>query len=344
MKSIYGLDLKDLEEYFISIGEKKFRAKQLFDWLFVKRINDFDKITNISNDVLSVINKDYTFDLLTIKDKQVSNDGTIKYLFELEDGNLVESVLMRYSYGNSVCVSSQVGCNMGCQFCASGQLKKKRDLSAGEMVLQILTIQNDLDQDEDRISHVVVMGIGEPFDNYDNVMKFVRIINNPFGLAIGARHITISTCGLIDGINKYANEDLQINLAISLHSAIDKKRSSLMPVNKSNDLTSLKRAIKDYIKKTNRRVTFEYIMLKGVNTSKEDAEALIKFVRGINAYVNLIPYNDVSNLEFESISRDECFPFYQILKEANVNVTIRREFGSDIDAACGQLRSKRIKR
>ncbi|MEG0277611.1 MAG: 23S rRNA (adenine(2503)-C(2))-methyltransferase RlmN, partial [Coprobacillus sp.] len=195
MKSIYGLDLKDLEEYFISIGEKKFRAKQLFDWLFVKRINDFDKITNISNDVLSVINKDYTFDLLTIKDKQVSNDGTIKYLFELEDGNLVESVLMRYSYGNSVCVSSQVGCNMGCQFCASGQLKKKRDLSAGEMVLQILTIQNDLDQDEDRISHVVVMGIGEPFDNYDNVMKFVRIINNPFGLAIGARHITISTCG-----------------------------------------------------------------------------------------------------------------------------------------------------
>ncbi|MDF9867078.1 23S rRNA (adenine2503-C2)-methyltransferase [Bacilli bacterium PM5-3] len=341
MKNIYDLDLCDFEKYFESINEKKYRAKQLFEWIYQKRINDFSKISNMSKSLIDKVSSDFIFDVISLKEKQESADGTIKYLFELNDGNLVETVQMKYDYGNSVCVSSQVGCNMSCRFCASGQLTKKRDLTSGEMVAQIVYIQQELDLLEDRVSHIVVMGIGEPFDNYDNVMQFVRIVNNPHSLAIGARHITISTCGLIEGIKKYQEENLQTNLAISLHSAIDSTRSSLMPVNKSNDLKNLKQAIKNYIKKTNRRVTFEYIVLKGVNDSKKDAKALADYLKGLNAYINLIPYNDVANTGYKSISRDECYKFYSYLKEHNVNVTIRKEFGSDIDAACGQLRSKR---
>lgn len=343
MKNIYSLDLSDLEEYFLSINEKKYRAKQLFEWLYVQRIAEYNKISNMSQSLLEKISHDYTFDVVKLQEKQVSKDGTIKYLFELYDGNLVETVLMRYEYGNSVCVSSQIGCNMACGFCASGQLKKQRDLSAGEIVAQVIAVQQDLDLSEERVSHIVVMGIGEPFDNYDNVMKFIRIINNPFGLAIGARHITVSTCGLIEGIEKYQEENLQTNLAISLHSAIDSTRNSIMPVNRGNDLASLRKAIAQYIRKTNRRVTLEYIVLKGVNDSKSDAQALAKFVKGINAYVNIIPYNSVKDSGFKKISRDECFKFYTYLKDDNVNVTIRKEFGNDIDAACGQLRSKRLK-
>ena len=341
MRNIYDLDLSNFEEYFLSIDEKKYRAKQLFEWIYQKRISSFTEITNMSKSLLDKLEKEFTFDIVLVKEKQESKDGTIKYLLELNDGNLIETVLMRYEYGNSVCVSSQVGCNMACSFCASGQLSKKRDLTSGEMVAQIIHIQRELDVSEDRVSHVVVMGIGEPFDNYDNVMQFIRIINNPFSLAIGARHITISTCGLISGIQKYQDENLQTNLAISLHSAVDSLRSRLMPINKANNLQELKQAVRNYIKKTNRRVTFEYIVLKGVNDSKKDAKALADYLKGINAYVNLIPFNDVENTEFQSISRDECYKFYSYLKECGVNVTIRKEFGSDIDAACGQLRSKR---
>lgn len=321
--------------------KKKFRAKQLFEWLYIKRVFEYDKMSNLSKEMIAKLKETMPITRLKVREKQVSNDGTIKYLFELEDENLVETVLMRYDYGNSVCVSSQVGCNMSCSFCASGQLSKKRDLEIHEMVLQIMMIQADLDESEERVSHVVVMGIGEPFDNYDNVMKFIRIINNPHGLAIGARHITISTCGLVEEIKRFQEEDLQINLAISLHSAIDSKRTKLMPVNKVYNLASLRKAIKEYIKKTNRRVTFEYIILKGVNDTKEDALAVKNYLRGVNAYINLIPYNSVSDTNFQSITRDDCFSFYDKLKQYGINVTIRKEFGRDIDAACGQLRSKR---
>ena len=341
MKNIYDVTLNEFEQFFSEMNEKKYRAKQLFEWLYQKRITSFAKITNMAKPLLDALASTYTFAVLGLKEKQVSKDGTIKYLFELNDGNLVETVLMRYDYGNSVCISSQVGCNMGCRFCASGQLPKKRNLTCGEMVAQVVLIQKDLDEEDDRVSHVVVMGIGEPFDNYDNVMQFVRIINNPLALAIGARHITISTCGLIEGIKKYQEENLQTNLAISLHSAIDSLRSSLMPINKSNNLKELKLALKSYIRKTNRRITFEYIVLKGINDHKKDAQALAEYLKGLNAYVNLIPFNDVENTSYQSITRDECYKFYSYLKELNVNVTIRKEFGSDIEAACGQLRSKR---
>ena len=340
MNNIYDLDLIDLEQYFLDHNEKKYRAKQLFEWLYLKRISDFSQASNLSKKQLEQLKNDFVFDGLRIKEKQESKDGTIKYLFELYDGNLIETVLMKYDYGNSICVSSQVGCNMSCRFCASGQLTKQRDLSAGEMVAQIIMIQKDLDSLQERVSHLVVMGIGEPFDNYDNVMKFVKIVNNPHGLAIGARHITISTCGLIAGINRYQEENLQTNLAISLHSAADEQRSWLMPINKSNNLAELKKALQKYYKKTKRRITFEYIVLKGVNDSQKDAKKLADYCKGLNVYVNLIPYNQIGETEFKKISRQDCFRFYDYLKKLGVNVTIRKEFGSDIDAACGQLRSR----
>lgn len=341
MKNIFEYNLNDLEQFFVENNEKKYRAKQLFEWLYNKKVNDYDEMSNLGKDLITWLKKELPNDLLKIKEKQVSKDGTIKYLFELADGNLVETVLMRYDYGNSVCVSSQVGCNMSCAFCASGQLSKVRNLTTHEMVLQVMMIQQELSQNDERVSHVVVMGIGEPFDNYDNVLKFIRIINNPYGLAIGARHITISTCGLIDGIKKFQEEELQVNLAVSLHSAIDSKRSQIMPVNKVYDLDALRRVLKEYIAITSRRVTFEYIVLKGVNDTKDDVLALKNYLKGVNAYLNLIPYNSVEDSEFKNISRDECFNFYDMLKQYNINVTIRREFGRDIDAACGQLRSKR---
>ncbi|WP_423362890.1 23S rRNA (adenine(2503)-C(2))-methyltransferase RlmN [Mycoplasma sp. P36-A1] len=343
MKYIYDLNLEDLEEYFLQINEKKYRAKQVYEWLYVKRVDSFEKMSNLSKNIIAQLNESFYFDELILHTKQESLDGTIKYLFKLKDGNYIETVLMRYNYGNSVCVSSQIGCNMGCAFCASGQLKKVKDLTSGQITAQVMLVQKDIEINEERVSHVVVMGIGEPFDNYDNVMKFIRNINNPFGLAIGARHITISTCGIIEGINKYMNEDLQTNLAISLHSAINETRSKLMPINVKDDLQVLKESINQYIQKTNRRVTFEYILLKGINDSEEDAKNLIKYARGMNVYINLIPYNSVDNTTFKNVSRNEANKFSQYLKDAKINVTIRKEHGTDIDAACGQLRSKKEK-
>ena len=337
MKNIYGFTLEELENYFVEIGSKKFHGKQLFSWLYEKRIESLDSVTDIKKEVLEVLRSNLSLDRLKIVDVQKDVDVN-KYLFELSDGEHIEAVLMRHDYGNSICVSSQVGCNMGCKFCESGRRKKVRNLEAYEMVLQILMIEKELGE---RISHVVVMGIGEPFDNYDNLVKFFKIINDPKGLAIGARHITVSTCGIVPKILEFSELDLQINLAISLHAANNETRNKIMPINKAYPLEVLIPALKTYLERTNRRVTFEYILLSGINDSEEDAVQLAKLAKGINCYINLIPYNETNNIDFKRSSTIQIMKFYDILKKNNINVTIRREFGSKISAACGQLRSKK---
>ena len=335
--NIYGLTLEEMENYFLDMGSKKFHALQLFGWLYEKRIEKYEDVTNIKRELLEKIGNDYSIERLKIVDVQEDVD-VCKYLFELYDGEHIEAVLMKHDYGNSVCVSSQVGCNMGCRFCESGRRKKVRNLETYEMVLQILMIEKLLGE---RISHVVVMGIGEPFDNYDNLVKFFKIINHPKGLAIGARHITVSTCGIVPKIKEFSELDLQINLAISLHAPNNEIRDKIMPINKAYPLDVLIPALKDYLKKTNRRITFEYILLSGINDSDENAMELAKLVKGINCYINLIPYNETNNLNFKRTSTIQIMKFYDILKKNNINVTIRREFGSKISAACGQLRSKK---
>ena len=337
MKNIYGLTIEELEEYFISIGSKKFHAMQLFKWLYEKRIESYSEVTDIKKEVVSLISSSFSIDRLKIVDVQEDIDVS-KFLFELVDNEHIEAVLMRHDYGNSVCISSQVGCNMGCRFCESGRRKKVRNLEVYEMVLQILMIEKLIGE---RISHIVVMGIGEPFDNYDNLLKFFRIINHPKGLAIGARHITVSTCGLVPKILEFSDFPLQINLAISLHAPNNEIRDRIMPINKAYNLDVLIPAIKKYLEKTNRRVTFEYILLKDINDSCECAEELAKLVKNINCYINLIPYNETNNLDFKRTNTIQIMRFYDILKKNNVNVTIRREFGGKISAACGQLRSKK---
>ena len=337
MKNIYGCTLEDLEEYFISIGSRKFHALQLFSWLYEKRIKSFDEVTNIKKEVLDILKKDYSMEPLKIVEVQKDVD-VCKYLFELNDKEHIEAVLMRHDYGNSICISSQVGCNMGCKFCESGRRKKVRNLETYEMVLQLLMIEEELGE---RISHVVVMGIGEPFDNYDNLIKFFTIINHPKGLAIGARHITVSTCGLVPKILEFSDFPLQINLAISLHAPNNNLRDKIMPINKVYSLDVLIPAIKKYLDKTNRRVTFEYILLKDVNDSSECALELANLVKDINCYINLIPYNETNNIEFKRTNTIQIMRFYDILKKNNINVTIRKEFGGNISAACGQLRSKK---
>ena len=338
MTNIYNYKLTDLENYFESIGEKKFKARQIYDWLYIKKVNDFKLMTNIKKDLQDKLSKEFSNNFIKIKTVQKS-DLTNKYLFELIDGNYIEAVLMRHDYGNSVCVSSQVGCNMGCKFCESGRLKKVRDLEAYEIVQQIILIEEDINA---RIDSVVIMGIGEPFDNYDNIMNFIRIINNPFGINIGARHITVSTCGLIPKIKQFMNEELQVNLAISLHASNDEIRNRIMPVNKAYSINDLMSTLKEYIAKTNRRVTIEYVMLNSVNDSEYNAQELANLLRGMNVYVNLIPYNETSHIEFKKSSKDTIMKFYDTLKQKGINVTIRREFGGKIDAACGQLRAKEV--
>ncbi len=339
MKNIYGLKRCDLEEYFLSINEKKFKALQVYEWLYNFRVSSFDEMTNIKKEVREQLKKDFTMEMIEIVKVQEDN-LTKKYLFRLKDDNYIEAVLMRHDYGNSVCVSSQVGCNMGCAFCESGRLKKVRDLQTYEIVEQILLIEKELGE---RISSVVLMGIGEPLDNYDNVLNFIKIINDSKGIAIGARHITLSTCGIIPKIEKLSEENMQINLALSLHAPNDKLRSSIMNVNKVYNISKLIPVIKEYIVKTNRRVTIEYVMLNNVNDSDSCALELAKLLRGMNVYVNLIPYNETNHLEFKKSSKERILKFYDILKKNRINVTIRKEFGSKIDAACGQLRSKEVK-
>lgn len=339
MKSIYDYTQEQLIDLFIAMGEKKFRATQVFEWLYRHCILSFDDMKNISQDLRNKLKQDYTIGPLKIIEKQVSKDGTIKYLFELDDGGFIESVFMIHDYGRSLCVTSQLGCSMGCAFCASGLLKKQRNLTAGEMVNQVLSVMHDTGE---RVSHVVVMGTGEPFDNYDNVMNFVHIINHAKGLAIGARHITISTCGLCDKIEMYANENIQSNLAISLHAPNNEIRDSLMPINKRFPMESLRESLVFYIQKTNRRVTLEYILLKGVNDDIIYARQLAHYVRGLNAYVNLIPYNAVDEHGFQQSSPQDVEIFKNELLRLKINVTQRKEHGRDIDGACGQLRAKKV--
>lgn len=340
MKSIFDLKLEDLTSYLEDNGYSKFVSKQIYDWIYKKRVFDFDKMTNIKLELREQLKKDFDISMLKLVRRQTSKE-TNKYLFELDDGNLIESVLMRHDYGLSVCVSSQIGCNMGCSFCESGRLKKVRDLLPGEIVRQILMIEEDVGM---RISSVVVMGIGEPFDNYDNIMDFIRIINSPFGIAIGARHITVSTSGLVPMIKRYAEEDLQTNLAISLHAPNDELRNKIMKVNKAYNISELIAAINEYIEKTNRRVTIEYVMLSMVNDSEENANELADLLRGMNVYVNLIPYNETSHIEYKKSPNDRVMKFYDTLKRRGINVTVRREFGGNIDAACGQLRANEVER
>ncbi len=335
MTSIYGVTKEQLEQYFTNLGEKKFKAVQLFEWIYRKRIHNFDEITNIKKTLIEKIKNDFEIDDLKIVSKKEDIDVK-KYLFELKDKNKIEAVLMNHDYGNSLCISTQVGCNMSCTFCESGRLKKVRNLDASEMILQILKIEEDLNI---RISHVVLMGIGEPFDNYDNVIKFINIVNEPYGIALGSRHITVSTSGLVNKIYEFINDGKQVNLAISLHAPNDELRSKIMPINKAYNIKELITAIKQYILKTNRRVTFEYIMLKDVNDTDECALELSNLLKGINCYVNLIPYNETTHIEYKKSSKDKILKFYDILKKNKINVTIRREFGRKVNAACGQLRS-----
>ena len=338
MMNIYGIKRVDLEKYFVSNGEKTFKALQVFEWLYDKKVKSFAEMTNIKKEVQYRLTKDFTMDMISIQRKQ-EDKLTKKYLFKLLDDNYVEAVLMEHDYGLSICVSSEVGCNMGCAFCESGRLKKVRNLEAYEIVEQIMLVEEDIKR---RISSVVIMGIGEPLDNYDNVMDFIKIINDPKGIAIGARHITLSTCGIVPKIKELSNEELQINLAISLHAPNSELRDRLMPVNKAYSLEILMDAIREYIKKTNRRVTIEYVMLNEVNDRIEHAIELANLLRGMNVYVNLIPYNETNHLEFKRASKEQVMKFYDTLKKKGINVTIRKEFGSNIDAACGQLRSKEV--
>ena len=337
--NIYSYTLEKLEDYFESIGEKKFHARQVFRWLYDKKIKSIDEITDIKKSVIERIKKDMSFDMIKLIKVQREDDVN-KYLFKLSDNNLIEAVLMFHDYGRSVCVSSEVGCNMGCKFCESGRRKRVRGLEVYEMVEQILLVEEDI---KDRISHVVVMGIGEPFDNYDNLIDFIKIINSDFGLAIGARHITVSTCGIIPKIKEFSNLDLQVNLAISLHAPNDEIRNKIMPINKAYPINELMKALKEYYSKTNRRITIEYVMLDSINDSDECALELTKLLKGLNCYVNLIPYNETQNISFKRTKMIQISRFYDILKKKGINVTIRREFGGSISAACGQLRSEEEK-
>lgn len=342
MINLYGLTINELEALMILEGQKKFRATQLFTWIYEKRATDFDEMSDISLKFREVLKEKYCLDKPKIFKKQISSDGTVKLLLELNDGMKVETVLMRYNYGCSCCVSSQVGCNMGCSFCSSGLLGKQRNLTPDEMVGQVLALNDYLLQEGQglRISHVVVMGTGEPFDNYDNVMNFIRIINHPKALAIGARHITVSTCGIVEGIFKYAKEGLQTNLAISLHAPNNEIRNKLMKINKAYPLEKLIPAVKEYEKESGRRVTYEYLLIDGINDSKENAIELASLIKGTMGYVNLIPYNETNLNDFKRSSGNKVHAFLDTLTKNGVTATIRKEFGSDIDAACGQLKAK----
>ncbi len=335
MKNIYGVTIKELEKYFEEKKEGKFKATQVFEWLYKKRIKSFDDMRNVSKKTIDDLKKDFSIEPLKLLVKKTDVDVS-KYLFELHDSNRIEAVLMNHDYGNSLCISTQVGCNMGCHFCESGRLKKVRNLESSEMVRQVLMVE---EESNIRISHIVLMGIGEPFDNYDNVISFIDIVNTPKGIDIGSRHITVSTSGIVPKIEEFMNYDKQVNLAISLHAPNNKIRSSIMEINKAYPIEKLISVVKKYIDKTNRRVTFEYIMLKDVNDTVECAKELSELLKGINCYVNLIPYNETSHIEYKKSSKEQIMKFYDTLKKNGINVTIRREFGSKVNAACGQLRS-----
>ncbi|WP_408005320.1 23S rRNA (adenine(2503)-C(2))-methyltransferase RlmN [Pseudalkalibacillus berkeleyi] len=338
--SIFSLGYEDLKNWLKQEGEPSFRAKQIYEWLYQKRVTNFAEMSNLSKELREKLENEYVITPLKQVVRQESKDGTIKFLFELEDGYSIETVLMRHEYGNSVCVTTQVGCRLGCTFCASTLGGLKRNLKAGEIVAQVLEVQRAMDETDERVSSVVVMGIGEPFDNYEGLMSFLRIINHDEGLNIGARHITISTSGVVPKIYDFADEGMQINFAISLHAASTEIRSRLMPVNRMYPLDDLMDSIRYYIRKTGRRVTFEYGLFGGVNDQVEHAEQLADLISDIKCHVNLIPVNHVPERDYVRTPKNQIFKFERTLRERGVNVTIRREQGHDIDAACGQLRAK----
>lgn len=347
-ESIYGLTLEGLISWLVEHGHKKSRALQVWHWLYRKRVKNFSAMNDVNQDCIGLLEKSFRIETLGEHLRQKSEDGTVKFLFQLQDGNLIETVLMRNKFGLSVCVTTQVGCNIGCSFCASGLLTKKRDLSTGEIVGQLMKVQGYLDQEHENefVSHVVVMGIGEPFDNFVNVVNFIRIIKDHKGLAIAGRRITVSTSGLIDKIYEFADLNLQVNLAISLHGTNNVLRSNIMKINKTFSIEKVLEAVDYYLEKTKRRVTFEYILLKNVNDHRDQAIELAELIgfRKKMINVNLIPYNPVD--EHSQYQRSESVTmegFYDTLKKQGINCSNRLEHGTDIDAACGQLRSKQIK-
>jgi len=346
--SIYGLTIDELAGWLTERGQKKFRAEQIWDWLYRKRARSFSEMSNVNKECLALLEENFALGTIDLQLKQVAKDGTVKFLFRLRDGNLIETVLMRQAYGLSVCVTTQVGCNIGCSFCASGLLRKVRNLEAEEIVEQLMQVQFFLDEagKGERVSHVVVMGIGEPFDNFDNMIRFVKIINAPKGLAIGARHITVSTSGIVPKIYEFADLDLQVNLAISLHAPNNELRSSIMKINRAYPIEKIMEAMDYYLKKTNRRVTIEYILLKDVNDHVEEARQLAELLKDKRklVYVNLIPYNPVFETPYQRSTKEAMLAFYDTLKKNGINCVIRKEHGTDIDAACGQLRSKQLKK
>ena len=337
------IDLKsllpeELEAYLVSIGEPRFRAKQLFSWLG-KGAETFDEMRNLPKPLRDRLAADAHLSGLKLLQKQVSAlDGTTKYLWELSDDNAVETVVMRYEYGLSVCISTQVGCRQGCAFCASTIGGLVRNLRASEMLDEVLYSQREQGE---RISHIVLMGIGEPLDNYENVMRFLRLVNHPDGLNIGMRHIALSTCGLTEGIERLAREDLQITLALSLHAPDDETRSMLMPANRGRGVEAVVAACERYAKTTGRRVSFEYAMIDGVNDSPEQARALARLARRARAHINLIPLNHVEERRFAPSKKEAMRAFCAVLEAEGANYTIRRSLGGDVDASCGQLRRKR---
>ncbi len=339
IKSLY---YKELEELFLAMGEKPFRARQAYRWLHIKHAVSFEQMTDISKELKEKLRN--ACDITVLRQERVQQskiDGTRKYLFALGDGNMVESVWMRYHHGNSVCVSSQAGCRMGCRFCASTQGGLLRNLTAAEMLEQVYRIQEDTGE---RVSHVVVMGMGEPLDNYENFLRFVRLLSDEKGARISQRNITASTCGLVPNIRRLAEERLQITLALSLHAPSQEKRLSLMPVAKKYGLTEVLEACSDYFAKTGRRITYEYSLMGGINDSPQDARQLAGLLKGRGCHVNLIPVNPVEGLDYTQPSLQRVSNFKNILEKYGINVTIRREMGRDIDGACGQLRKRYLKR
>lgn len=339
-ESIYSLRPDELQQWLKDNGEKPFRAGQIYEWLYNKRVKTFEEMSNLSKGLREKLEENFALTTLSTLVKQESKDGTIKFLFQLQDGYSIETVLMRHDYGNSVCVTTQVGCRIGCTFCASTLGGLKRHLLAGEIVEQVVKVQQTLDEVGERVSSIVIMGIGEPFDNYNAMMNFLKIINNDKGLNIGARHITVSTSGIVPKIYQFADEQLQINFAVSLHAPNQEARQKLMPIARAYKIDELLEAVRYYTKKTGRRVSFEYGLMSGENDSVEIANELADLIKGIKCHVNLIPINYVPERDYVRTSRSSIFAFERALKERGVNVTIRREQGADIAAACGQLRAQ----
>ncbi|MEG1872426.1 MAG: 23S rRNA (adenine(2503)-C(2))-methyltransferase RlmN [Ruthenibacterium sp.] len=332
---ISSLPMPQLAELIGSLGQPAFRAKQIFSWLHEKQAVSFSEMTNLPKSLVETLCQTCIIETLVIDRKQQSKDGTVKYLLRLPDQNCIETVVMRYNYGNTVCVSTQVGCRMGCRFCASTQGGRVRNLTAGEIVNEIYTAQRDIGE---RISHVVLMGIGEPLDNFDNVMDFITLITSPDGLNIGMRNISLSTCGIVPAIEALAEKHLGLTLSISLHAPTNALRSSMMPVNDAYPVEQLLAACRAYQNETGRRISFEYSMVRGVNDSSETAKKLAALIKGMGAHVNLIPINPVDGSPYSASDTENVKRFQDILLGLGVNATVRRRLGTDISAACGQLR------